>query len=323
MFTMRFGMRATMSDADGRADLYRAALDMAAWGEVHGCLSAVVSEHHASDDGYLPSPVPMAAALAARTTTLPIIVGALLLIFYEPVKLAEDLAVVDHLSRGRVSYIIGIGYRSEELEMFGVDRRGRGGLAEQRIAFLRRAWTGEPVEVDGRRALVRPLPFTHGGPVLAYGGGSEAAARRAGRLGMPFVAEKPHAELERAYRSEAAAAGVDAPGCVLPSPDSPPTVFVAEDPDRAWDEIGEYLLVDALGYGRWFSGRELSASVSRATTIDELRAEHGPYQIITPADAAAHVGRGFPLALQPLVGGLPPNLAWPYLEAAAAAAATG
>jgi alkanesulfonate monooxygenase SsuD/methylene tetrahydromethanopterin reductase-like flavin-dependent oxidoreductase (luciferase family) len=72
MFTMRFGMRATTSDPDSRADLYRAALDMAAWAEARGCLRAVVSEHHASDDGYLPSPVPMAAALAARTTTLPI-----------------------------------------------------------------------------------------------------------------------------------------------------------------------------------------------------------------------------------------------------------
>src|SRR5271165_996084 len=198
MFMMRFGMRADTEDPGARADLYRAALDMAAWAESRGCLSAVVSEHHASDDGYLPSPVPMAAALAARTTTLPINVGALLVALYEPIKLAEDLVVVDHLSQGRVSYIVGIGYRTEEFAMFGIDSRRRAAVTEARIAFLQRVWSGETVELDGRPVTVRPLPYTPGGPPLAYGGGSEPAARRAGRLGMLFVAEKPGPGLEEA-----------------------------------------------------------------------------------------------------------------------------
>ncbi len=172
MFLMRFGMRSATTDPGARADMYRAALDMVEWAETRGCLSAVVSQHHASDDGYLPSPVPMAAAMAARTTTLPIIIGALLLALYEPVKVAEDLAVLDHLSRGRVSAVIGIGYRPEEFAMFGVDPRRRGAVTEERIHLLRRLWSGEEVDVDGRSAVVRPLPFTPGGPPLAYGGGS-------------------------------------------------------------------------------------------------------------------------------------------------------
>jgi alkanesulfonate monooxygenase SsuD/methylene tetrahydromethanopterin reductase-like flavin-dependent oxidoreductase (luciferase family) len=314
MFMLRFGMRQSSPDPAARADLYRAAVDMCAWAETRGCLGAVFSQHHASDDGYLPSPVPVAAAVAARTESLAITVGALLLAFYEPVKLAEDMAVVDLLSRGRVIYVVGIGYRDEEFEMFGVDRRRRASLVEERIRVLQHLWSGEPADVDGRMVRITPLPFTPGGPTLAYGGGTAAAARRAGRLGLLFLSESHDATLEEAYRAEG---GPSAPGCYFPPPDVPLTVFVADDPERAWDEIGEYLLIDARGYGAWNEGRAGTASVSFATTVEELAAENGPYRIFTPDEARAQVAAGRPLGLQPLVGGLPPDLAWPYLEAAA------
>jgi alkanesulfonate monooxygenase SsuD/methylene tetrahydromethanopterin reductase-like flavin-dependent oxidoreductase (luciferase family) len=315
MFIMRFGMR-SLGDSESRAEMYGATLDMAAWAESRGCLMAAISQHHGSEDGYLPSPVPLAAAMAARTSTLSISVAALLLAFYEPVKLAEDMAVVDLLSRGRVSYVIGIGYRDEEFAMFGLDRRGRGALVERRIGELRALWRGEEVDVDGRRVRVTPLPYSVGGPFLAYGGGSEAAARRAGRLGMFFIAESHDATIEAAYTEAANAAGVAPVGCAFPSADVPLTMFVADDPEKAWAEIGEYLLVDAAGYGRWNAGREGTASISFATSVDELRKEQGAYQIITPAEAKDYVARGVPLALQPLVGGIPADIAWPYLETA-------
>src|SRR5579862_3423411 len=181
MFSMRFAMRATTGDAAERADLYGALLDMCTWADGRGCVAAVVSEHHGSDDGYLPSPLPVAAAMAARTTALPISVAALMLAFYGPVKLAEDIAIVDLLSRGRVSYVIGIGYRDEEFAMFGVDKRRRGAMAEERVRLLRRLFAGEEVEVGGRRARITPGPFTPGGPPIAGGGGTEPAARRAAR----------------------------------------------------------------------------------------------------------------------------------------------
>jgi alkanesulfonate monooxygenase SsuD/methylene tetrahydromethanopterin reductase-like flavin-dependent oxidoreductase (luciferase family) len=317
MFSMRFAMRATTGDAAERADLYGALLDMCTWADGRGCVAAVVSEHHGSDDGYLPSPLPVAAAMAARTTALPISVAALMLAFYGPVKLAEDIAIVDLLSRGRVSYVIGIGYRDEEFAMFGVERRGRGALVEARLRVVKSLLAGEEVDVDGRRVRITPGPFTPGGPFIAYGGGSEAAARRAGRLGMVFLAETYNSSLEAAYREAAAAAGHEAPGCIFPTPGKPATVFVADDPDRAWDEIGEYLLVDAVGYGRWNAGRSGVASVSFATTVEELKAERGEYQIITPSEAAAQVAAGDVLALQPLAGGIPPDIAWRYLETAA------
>ena len=170
-------------------------------------------------------------------------------------------------------------------------------------------------------ARVTPLPYTPGGPLLLYGGGTEAAARRAARLGMFFVAETHDSDLEAAYRDESERAGVAAPGCAFPSAGVPLTVFVADDPEQAWAEIGKYLLVDAASYAQWNAHRSGTASVSFATTVEELAAERGEYQIITPQEAASYVARGIPLALQPLVGGIPPDVAWRYLEAAAAVAA--
>jgi alkanesulfonate monooxygenase SsuD/methylene tetrahydromethanopterin reductase-like flavin-dependent oxidoreductase (luciferase family) len=317
MFMMRFGMRAATPDAGDRADLYSATIEMCAWAEGRNCVGAVLSQHHAVEDGYLPSPVPLAAAIAARTARLPITVGALLLALYEPVKLAEDLVVVDLISRGRVSYVVGIGYRPEEFAMFGVNSKSRGALTEERIGLLKRLWTGERVTIDGRSVVVTPRPFTPGGPFLAYGGGSEAAAKRAGRLGLFFMAETHDSSLETAYR---AAGGEGAPGCMFPPAGVPLTVFVAEDPPRAWGEIGQYLLADARSYAGWNAMRSGTASISRAGSVDELAGERGAYQILTPQEARELLSGGFPLNLQPLVGGLPPDLAWPYLETAAAVA---
>jgi alkanesulfonate monooxygenase SsuD/methylene tetrahydromethanopterin reductase-like flavin-dependent oxidoreductase (luciferase family) len=319
MYTLRFAMRTADQDPGHRADLYAATLEMCSWAETRGATSIAVSQHHASEDGYLPSPLPMAAAIAARTTTVPVMVAALLLAFYEPVKLAEDIAVIDLLSRGRVSYVVGIGYRQAEFDLFGVDRRSRAALVEERIPLIKGLLAGRTVSVGGREVAITPPPFTPGGPLIAYGGGTEAAARRAGRLGMLFIAETSDPSLEVYYLEEAATHGQTPQGCFFPPSGVPLTLFVAEDPDRAWAEIGSYLLRDAVGYGEWNRHRTHTASISFATSVDELRAERGQYQIVTPDEARAMIAQGGQLALQPLVGGLPPELAWPYLEAAAAA----
>jgi len=316
MLTMRFAMRqAPGAPASARADLYAAATEMARWGEDHGCISVVVSEHHAADDGYLPSPLVLASSFAAVTERTPIMVAALLVLFYDPIRLAEDLAVLDTISRGRVACTVGLGYRPEEFEQFGVDMRTRGTTIERAIRTMQQAWTGEPFTHDGRRVRVMPPPYTPGGPALLYGGGTPAAARRAARLGVAFLAEKHDPELERAYDEEAARAGVTPVGCMIPPADST-THFVADDPERAWAELGPSMLNDTRAYAKWNEGRSGVAMITSAETIDELRAS-GAFTILTPDEAAAHVGAGGMLMLQPLVGGLAPDIAWPYLELAA------
>jgi hypothetical protein len=134
---------------------------------------------------------------------------------------------------------------------------------------------------------------------------------------MFFFAETFDASLEAAYLDAAAQAGLTPLGCQFPTRGVPLTVFVADDPERAWAEIGEYLLVDAVGYGKWNAHRSGTASISFATSVAELAAERDQYQIITPDEASAYIARGVPLMLQPLVGGIPPDVAWRYLETAA------
>src|SRR6476646_2704040 len=201
---LRFDMRAPADGPAGITDLYQAAVDMAAWGEQHGALSVVLSEHHASPDGYLPSPLLLAAAIAARTTTVPITVAALLVPLHDPVHLAEDMAVLDVISRGRVAYVAGLGYRAEEYAMFGQSLADRGRRMDECLTVLQRAWSGEEFDYDGRTVHATPRPSTPGGPMLMYGGGSRAAARRAARFGLSFYAQTWAADLEDTYREECA-----------------------------------------------------------------------------------------------------------------------
>ena len=313
MFMLRFDMRAPVDGPAAIADLYQAAIEMAAWAEEHGALSAVVSEHHTASDGYLPAPLVLAAAIAARTSTLPITVAALLVPLHDPVRLAEDMAVLDVVSRGRVVYVAGLGYRPEEYAMFGHPIAERGRRMEECLTVLRRAWSGETFDYDGRRVHVTPPPFTPGGPMLMYGGGSVAAARRAARFGMSFFAQSSSDALEPAYREECERQGREPGMCIIPAPGSATTMYVAEDVDRAWERLGPFMLHDARMYASWL-GDTAAASKSTALTVDALRAESGAYRVLTPEQAVEYA-RGFgALPLHPLCGGCPPELAWETLD---------
>jgi alkanesulfonate monooxygenase SsuD/methylene tetrahydromethanopterin reductase-like flavin-dependent oxidoreductase (luciferase family) len=283
---------------------------MAEWAEHHGCVTVMVSEHHSSPDGYLPSPLVLASAIAARTTKVPIVVGALLLNFYDPIKVAEDMIVLDLVSNGRVSYVIGLGYRPEEHAMFGVDMRTRGLLMDQKLEALQRALAGERFVYDGRQVHVTPSPITPGGPKLAYGGHTLAAARRAGRFGLDLFAEGGDAPLVEAYTAAAHEAGKSPGVAYVPDRGAGTSVFVAEDLDVAWRELGPYLLHDARMYREWMGDSTAASSRSDADSQAELRAENGAYRILRVEEAAAQIRSGRPLSMQPLCGGIPPELAW-------------
>jgi alkanesulfonate monooxygenase SsuD/methylene tetrahydromethanopterin reductase-like flavin-dependent oxidoreductase (luciferase family) len=310
MFTMRFDMRAP-EFGGSTTDLYRAAIEMRGLRRLR---AAVISEHHSSPDGYLPSPMVLASAMAARTDTMFISLAAALLAFYDPIRLAEDMNVLDIISNGRVSYVLGLGYRPEEFEMYGIDWKQRGRIAEEKLQLLLRAKTGEPFEHEGRRIHVTPPPLTPGGPSVSWGGGSIAAGRGAGRAGRGFLAQSNQPGLREAYEESCREHGFE-PGMIqLPPKDSATTMFVADDVDQAWDEIGEYILHDVKMYGDWNPGDETTASISHAQTVDELRATSPAHKIYSTDEAVEMVRAGGMLMLMPLCGGLPPEIAWPYLE---------
>ncbi len=313
MFLMRFDMRAPDFGAP-IGELYAAALEMASYAESRGALAAVLSEHHTMADGYLPSPLVLAAAMAARTTTLPVMVAALILPLYDPVRLAEDMVVLDIVSGGRVSYVMAVGYRPEEFEHHGADFGRRGRLVEDQLALLLQAKGGEAFEHEGRRIHVTPPPVTAGGPTVSWGGGSPAAARRAARFGLDLFAQGGGSELEQIYAEECRAQGREPGTAMVPSTDTATTVFVADDLDAAWAELGPHLMHDVRSYAALNRGNDHTASLSTATTADELRAENRTHRIVTVDEAIAMIGRGIPLQLHPLVGGLPPEIAWRYLR---------
>jgi alkanesulfonate monooxygenase SsuD/methylene tetrahydromethanopterin reductase-like flavin-dependent oxidoreductase (luciferase family) len=312
MFTLRFDMRAPSIGASP-TELYAAASEMSAWAETRGCVAAVLCEHHCADDGYLPSPLLLGAAIAARTEQL-VLNLVILLPFYDIARLAEDMSVLDHISAGRATYVFGIGYRQEEYDHFGLSLSDRGRLADEKLELLRRLLAGEEVIHAGRRMRVTPQPRTPEGPMMSWGGASLAAARRAGRNGLGLLANGGVPGMQEAYESACRENGFE-PGFVLiPEKDAVTNCFVADDVDAAWDEIGQYLLHDAMAYSEWNPDNTVSANITTAKTVDELRYESTSHVILSVDEARKRLAAGEVFNINPLCGGIPPAIAWPYLK---------
>jgi alkanesulfonate monooxygenase SsuD/methylene tetrahydromethanopterin reductase-like flavin-dependent oxidoreductase (luciferase family) len=301
-FVARYDMRCP--DPSRRRELYAAALDHAEAFDHSGLDALIVSEHHAAEDGYIPSPFQLAAAFAARTKRVPISIAALLVNFHDPVRLAEDIAVLDHLSAGRASYVFGLGYRAEEYALFDQPWSTRGRDVEAGIGQLLEIFrTGTHNQMP-----VTPKPLTSPHPMFFYGGASTAAARRAGRLGLHFYPQINSPELKAAYKDACIAAGRD-PGFVMAPGRGPAVNFVADDPDTFWSVAGEHLLHDAMTYQKWHGDNPSYVNAS-AESVGALRGE-GTYRVWSPNELidACRSNDVQVVSMHPLCGGLPPEAA--------------
>ncbi|MEB3049762.1 LLM class flavin-dependent oxidoreductase [Mycolicibacter sp. MYC123] len=307
-------LRLNMTDVPGAAngDRYRAALEMASYADANGITAVGCEEHHLTATGWLPSPLVLAAAVAARTSTIRISIGALLVPLYDPVRLAEDIAVLDHLSAGRVSYVTGIGYRPAEYHAVDKDFRRRGRLMDECLDVLLKAWGDEPFDYRGRLIDVTPKPHTKPHPVLFIGGMSAAAARRAARFGLPFSPPMPMPDIEAVYRDELVRHGKQ--GFVF-SPENGSTVtHLTTDPERAWAHCGQHFLHEATEYSSWAVADVPRPNESPATTVGELRAA-GNVEVLTPQELVAQCRAGRTgVTLHPLIGGLPLDEGWESLR---------
>ena len=245
-------------------------------------------------------------------------VAVVLLPLHDPVQLAEEMSVLDIISGGRVTYVAAIGYRPVEYEMFGVDYHRRGKIADEKLSILLKAKTGEPFDHDGRRIHVTPPPLTPGGPMVATGAGAAspppAAPAATASASSPRAAARscrpPTRSLTR-RRPRARHVPDPRPG-LRPDPfrrrrprprhgrSSAPTSCTTSAATRSWNE-----------------GNTDTASLSFAGSAEELRAENKSHRIVTVDEAVAMVRGGVPLPLHPLIGGLPPEIAWRYLETVA------
>ena len=310
-FALRFDFRNPDFAGTSMADRYAVALDMVEWADALGCRSVIVSEHHGSTDGYLPSPLPMVAAMAARTNNIRFTVSALIAPFYDPLRLAEDMTVLDNLSRGRVDLMVAGGYVSDEFAMYGTPMSARGTRVTEVVTTLKAAFRGEPFDYRGRTVRVTPPPFSPGGPAIMMGGSSEAAARRAARIADGFFPTTP--DVWESYSDELAKLGRPPAG---PCPvGDPVTVALAENPEEAWKQMGPFFLHEMNGYGAWLQGNNGSGPYEMVQNTEKLR-ELGRYRILRPDEYISQLNASLtPFAvLHPLCGGTPPDLAWPSLK---------
>src|SRR5262249_40441849 len=188
---------------------------------------------------------------------------------YRPLRAAEDLAVLDLVSGGRVRLTVAGGYREEEYEQFGLNIRRRPSLMERAVAALKDAWTGEPFEFDGRTVRILPRPAQQPRPDIFLGGASPATAKRAARIAEGY--EPLGNRLYEIYLDEVAALGNPPPKSDPPATEpSPLFLHVSTDPERDWARIAPHALYEANAYGKWVRGRR-GAVYAEATDAEELR----------------------------------------------------
>ncbi|MFF5988391.1 LLM class flavin-dependent oxidoreductase [Prauserella flavalba] len=275
-------------------DEYAFVVEQARLAEQLGIDSLWLSEHHGAEDGYLPSLIPMAAAILASTERLVVGTAVMLAPFHHPIRLAEDIAVLDQLSGGRFVLGIGTGWREREFRSFGLESRNRGRALEDTVAILRKAWTGERFDHQGgyyrfEDVLVRPRPFISGGPPIWLGGTGPKALVRAGSIADGhFGVGVPFGEAMRAWRT-----AVDARGEDVMRPfafGQMRSGFIADDADRAFALASRgmrYTLRVHAGWAAEMAGR--STTDAQDATDTDLRA----YNILGTAEEVADALRPY------------------------------
>lgn len=287
--------------------------------------SVCLPEHHGFTDGYLPSPIVLGSAIAGRTQRMRLDL-ILLAPFYNPIRLAEDLAVLDLVSRGRLEFTLIGGYVGAEFEAFGVDPKQRGKKVEEAVAVLKAAWTGEEFEHNGRRVRVTPRPYQQPRPPIVLGGSSGPAARRAARTADGFW-PTVNPVLQEIYQEELRTAGRES----VPPPrrmDPYPTIVaVSNEPDRVWEAMGPSCMHETNSYYQnlveeW--GEDVAAALGDSPVYphvkhwDELR-ESGRYLVLTPEDCTRWIqDHDNAVTMFPLMGGVDPAVAWQTLKLFAA-----
>jgi len=271
MPTFRFGVcydfRNPPDSGIETSRLFAESLDQVAWLDDLGCDQVWFTEHHFVDDGYLPSWIPVAAAMAARTTRVRFSTDICLLPFNHPVRLAEDLAVLDNLSGGRVELGVGMGYAPHEFRGFGLPVARRVSLMEEGLEVLRHCFSGERFSYSGKRyqlddVVITPRYVQPGGPPLWVAAMSEAGALRAARHDCNLLPQGSRAEALDPWLEALAASGrrrSDYRVGIIRG------VLVTDDRERDWPRIRASERYRMELYNRFFqeSGQALRRGAER------------------------------------------------------------
>jgi alkanesulfonate monooxygenase SsuD/methylene tetrahydromethanopterin reductase-like flavin-dependent oxidoreductase (luciferase family) len=254
-----------------------------------------LGQHHLATPYQQPSSVPFLARLAAETGSMRIGVLVFLLPLHNPVDIAEQVATLDAISHGRMIVGVGLGYRPEEFEAFGVEPAERVPRLLEGLEVMRRLWTQDQVEYVGRfyslprsQSTIRTVQQPH--PPIWMAANQDVAVRRVGRLGHTWIMN-PHVTLELlcqqvdVYRRSLAEAG-------HPFPAELPLLreaWVAPTREQAWAEAGPFLASKYQVYESWGQDRVVPADQTFARPLDELA--HDRFLIGTPDDLVAEAHR--------------------------------
>jgi alkanesulfonate monooxygenase SsuD/methylene tetrahydromethanopterin reductase-like flavin-dependent oxidoreductase (luciferase family) len=221
-------------------DVYRDELDLIRKAEVLGYDTVWLTEHHFAEDGYSPSIVPIAAAVAAATERIRIGFNLLLLPLHHAVQLAEDLATVDVLSNGRLDVGVGQGYAVHEFAGYGISRTERLSRFREGLDVLNGLWTNEVFSYEGEyyhidSARLAPRPVQQPAPPIWIGATSEKGIRRAGRRGANLLGLANRA-MQAVYEDARREAGLDLRTAKVLQLH---WAHIGETEDAAWAEAGE------------------------------------------------------------------------------------
>ncbi len=315
--TLRINMTGQGEDSAIESQRYQQAIKMAAFADGNGFDVVGLEEHHCAKNGWLPAPLIMAGAVVGCTQRVAINVTALLVTLYDPVRLAEDIAVLDLVSGGRFNFIAGLGYRPIEYHAVDKGWDDRGARMDATLDTLLKAWSGEPFEYKGEIIQVTPVPVSQPHPPMFIGGMSKVAARRAAKFGLPLFPPMKMPELEAFYHEECRRRGTK--GFVLgfgsDSDQANSMIFIDPDPEAAWQELAPYFLHELQEYASWkLDGvnRPLEQDVS---SIEDLR-EQKRFEIMTPDECRQRFrdNPNYSSVLHPLAGGVPVERAWDCLR---------
>lgn len=299
--------------------LYRAAIEMAAFVDTIGADQIGLMQHHGSDDGYLPQPFALAGGMAAVTSRIRFLLGAVILPLHDPLELAEQIAVVDNISNGRLGVIFGAGYVPYEFAMFRKSLKDRARLMDEGLEIILRALRGERFEHgegEGARPIfVRPLPVQQPEDIVLVGGGVPAAAKRAARFDVGFGPMK--GDLVDLYLAECARLGHAPRRYFRPRPGMPLAIHLCEDPDEGWDAIAPHAVHVITEYAKWAEAEgDGSNSPFKGLTDPAVLRHAGMFAAWTPQMLldAVREKEGGSIGFQPLFGGLSPQEGWKSLK---------
>jgi alkanesulfonate monooxygenase SsuD/methylene tetrahydromethanopterin reductase-like flavin-dependent oxidoreductase (luciferase family) len=279
-------------------ELYASHLRLIAESEALGYDHAWLSEHHFVDDGYSPSLHAIAAAIAARTSRIRIGTFLLLLPLHHPVRIAEDTATVDLISRGRFELGVGLGYRRGEFDAQGIPARHRGRRMEEGLEIVRRLLRRETVSFAGRHfrldeVRIAPPPLQEPHPPMWVGGVVDAAVDRVARMGFHYLSGG-QAEQSVMYDEALRRHGRD-PADFAIAAQRP--MFLAETRERAWQIAAQAVRHTAQCYRDWFveagDAPDYEPIRVRIPTVEEIvRAQRfdffgEPALVGTPQDVVA------------------------------------